>query len=174
MKYWIILFILIGLANGLSESFQITGTINAWQDGPISMRAIGQGTMDYGAERYAGGLSSGLNISDGTARYSFRAKDYAVRLNDFTGSIITESDATSTTVIGNGIGSIKTKSYENSSMGVLVTGFPSGELEGIGSWVINASSTRAQNTPNPMDTNVTDGTPHGNETVININKTSEV
>ena len=174
MRYLLIALLLIGLSSALSENFQVTGKINAWQDGPVSMRVSGEGTMDYGAERYAGGMSSGLTISNGTAKYTFRSEDYAVRLDDFTGSIITESDSASTTVDGNGIGSIKTRSYENASMGLLVTGFPSGELSAEGIWTIKASSARATPSVDLMETNVTDGTPFGNATVIEINKTMEI
>jgi hypothetical protein len=174
MRYLLIMFLLIGLTSALSENFQVTGKIDAWQDGPISMRVSGEGIMDYGAERYSGGLSSGLTISNGTALYSFRSEDYAVRLDNFTGSIITESDAASTTVDGNGVGTIKTRSYENSSMGALIMGFPSGELYGQGVWTIKASSARATPVVDPMETNATDGAPSGNETVIVINKTMEI
>jgi hypothetical protein len=145
--------------DALSENFQITGKIDAWQDGQVSMRAIGEGVMDFGAERYAGGMSSGLNISNGSARYSFRSADYAIRLDDFAGSIITESDTKGTTVDGNGNGSIRTFLYENSSMGALMMGFPSGELYGQGVWTIKASSARAIAPIGAMDTNESESNP---------------
>jgi hypothetical protein len=170
----ICLFSLIQTSFALSESFQGTGQINAWHDGYISDRVSGQGVIEYAAERYDGGFSSGFNISNGFGSYSFRAADYSIRLDEFSGSIVAESDKTSTTVDGTGTGIMKTRSFNASRMGVLVSGFPSGEINAKGVWTIKASSTRSQ-IPDPMAINVTeDGAPSGNLTIVVINSTSEV
>jgi hypothetical protein len=178
MKKVILLAILlissISTCFALSEDFKGEGQINAWHDGYVSDRASGTGIIEYAAERYEGGLSTGLNITKGIGSYSFRAADYSVRVDDFTGSIIAESDATSTTVDGNGTGTLKTRSFNASRMGALVSGFPSGELNAKGVWVIKASSTRAASI-NPMDVNVTaEAAPVENIPPVVINKTSEV
>jgi hypothetical protein len=176
MKFNILIILLISLvpASALSENFQGTGQINAWHDGYISDRVSGQGVIEYAAERYDGGFSSGFNISNGSGSYSFRAADYSIRLDDFSGSIVAESDKTSTTVDGSGTGSMKTRSFNASRMGVLVSGFPSGELNAKGVWTIKASSTRAQ-VSDPMAINVTaEAAPSGNLHVFVINNTSEV
>jgi hypothetical protein len=178
MRNFILLAILlissISTCFALSEDFKGEGQINAWHDGYISDRASGTGIIEYAAERYEGGLSTGFNITKGIGSYSFRAADYSVRVDDFTGSIIAESDATSTTVDGNGTGVLKTRSFNASRMGALVSGFPSGELNAKGVWVIKASSTRAT-IPDPMATNVTaDSAPVEKLPITVINKTSEV
>lgn len=171
----ILLIFSIPFASALSEDFKGEGQINAWHDGYISDRASGTGIIEYAAERYEGGLSTGFNITEGFGSYSFRAADYSVRVDDFTGSIIAESDATSTTVDGNGTGTLKTRSFNASRMGALVSGFPSGELNAKGVWVIKASSTRAA-ISDPMAINVTaEAKPNETtEQIIVINKTSEV
>lgn len=174
MRSIVILFLLIALASGLSEDFKGTGQINAWHDGYVSDRVRGTGIIEYAAERYEGGLSTGFNITKGMGSYSFRSEDYSVRVDDFTGSIIAESDATSTTVDANGTGTLKTRSFNASRMGALVRGFPSGELNAKGVWVIKASSTRAT-ISDPMAINVTaDAAPVEELPIIVINKTSEV
>ncbi len=175
MKSLLIFFLLISLGSGLSENFQGIGQINAWHDGDISDRAVAIGIIEYGAEKYDGGFSSGLNIT-GTAKYSFRAGDYSVRLDDFNGSIVAESDNVSTTVDGNGTGSIRTKSLEGSRMGVLVSGFPTAELNFRGVGEIHTSTTRAS-VHDPMETNTTaDSEPHVavKPPTLVINRTSEV
>jgi hypothetical protein len=150
----ILLISSISTCFALSENFRGEGQINAWHDGYVSDRASGTGIIEYAAERYEGGLSTGLNITKGVGSYSFRTADYSVRVDDFTGSIIAESDATSTIVDGNGIGTLKTRSFTASRMGFLVSGFPSGELNAKGVWEIHASSTRAAYV-DPMSINVT-------------------
>lgn len=158
----------------LSENFRGEGQINAWHDGYVSDRASGTGIIEYAAERYEGGLSTGLNITKGQGSYSFRAADYSVRVDDFTGSIIAESDATSTIVDGNGTGVLKTRSFNASRMGFLVSGFPSGELNAKGVWVIHASSTRAVYV-DPMSINVTaEAAPVEDIPPVVIDNTSEV
>jgi hypothetical protein len=174
MRLMIAFFLLISLASCLSEDFKGEGQINAWHDGYVSDRASGTGIIEYAAERYEGGLSTGLNITKGFGSYSFRSEDYSVRVDDFTGSIIAESDRISTTVDANGTGTLKTRSFNASRMGALVSGFPSGELNAKGVWIIKASSTRAT-IPDPMATNVTaDAAPVEKLPITVINKTSEV
>lgn len=178
MKINILLVILlissISTCFALSEDFKGEGQINAWHDGYVSDRASGTGIIEYAAERYEGGLSTGFNIIEGIGSYSFRAVDYSVRVDDFTGNIIAESDATSTIVDGNGTGILKTRSFNASRMGALISGFPSGELNAKGVWVIKASSTRAAYI-DPMTINVTaEALPAGELPIILINKTSEV
>ena len=173
IKTIILILLLIPVYSALSENIHLAGQIDAWHDGVIKDRASGTGTMEYAAEGYPGGFSSGFNLSDGLGGYSFDSGDYSVRLSDFSGSIVAESDKASTTVDGNGSGSIKTKSYDGSKMGVLVSGMPSGELNGRGVWVIHASTGRAAySEPSPMDTNTTEGKPSGNVTAIQINASS--
>jgi hypothetical protein len=154
LLFTLLLISSISACFALSEDFKGEGQINAWHDGIVSDRASGTGIIEYAAERYEGGLSTGLNIIKGIGSYSFRAADYSVRVDDFTGSIIVESDATSTIVDGNGTGVLKTRSFNASRMGVLVSGFPSGELNAKGVWEIHASSTRAAYV-DPMTINVT-------------------
>ncbi len=170
----ILLLSSVSTCMGLSEDFRGEGQINAWHDGYVSDRAKGTGTIEYAAERYEGGLSSGLNISNGTGSYSFRSEDYSVRVDDFTGSIIAESDRASTTLEATGTGSLKTRSFNASRIGFLVSGFPSGELNAKGVWVIKASSTRAVYV-DPMAINVTEeAAPVEEIAPIVINNTSEV
>jgi hypothetical protein len=166
-----ILLILLMIPTGvaLSENLRVSGQIDAWHDGAISDRASGTGVMEYAAEGYPGGFSSGFNLSDGQGSYFFDSGDYSIRLSDFSGSIVAESDSTSTTADGNGTGSIKTKSYDGSKMGLLVSGMPSGELNGRGVWVIHASTGSASydnTSPNLMDTNETESKPAGNFTPL--------
>ena len=171
IKIILILLLMIPIGAALSENFRVSGQIDAWHDGAIRDLASGYGTIEYAAEGYPGGFSSGFNLSDGQGGYFFDSSDYSVQLSDFAGSIVAESDAASTTVDGNGTGSIKTKSYDGSEMGVLVSGMPSGEINGRGVWVIHASTGRAIDNASPdvMATNVTESKPSGNATALEIN-----
>jgi hypothetical protein len=55
-------------------------------------------------------------------------------------------------------------------MGVLVSGMPSGEINGRGVWVIHTSTGRAPiDNASPMDTNATESKPVGNATPLQIN-----
>jgi hypothetical protein len=163
VKILVILFILLFPASALSESLTISGgQINAWHDGgPVKDRASGTGTIEYAWEGYEGGGSSGFNVSDGKATYFFGAEDYSIELRDFEGSIIAESDTSNTTIDGAGSGTMKTKSYDGSKMGILVAGMPSGEMNAKGIWEIHAISSARQVVGNTslMDDNITEGDP---------------
>lgn len=166
----IVLLVLLLPASALSESLTMSGgQINAWHDGLVKDRAVGSGTIEYAWEGYEVGGSSGFNVSNGKASYFFGAEDYSIELRDFSGEIIAESDPTSTTVDGIGVGTMKAKSYEGARMGVLVSGMPSGEMNANGIWEIHASSTGAAAVPDPMETNESDGNSTKEMSVLQIN-----
>lgn len=141
MNYFILLlslFVLLGQCNALSENIIVDGKINAWHDGIAKDRARGTGFAEYSVEQYAGGMSSGFNLT-GNGQYFFGSEAYTIELDDFSGLIVAESDGNSTTFDGNGNGTIKIKSYLGRS-GLLVNGMPSGELNAHGVWEIHANS----------------------------------
>ena len=113
MKLILVAFLLLSVAScELSESFQGVGMFSSWHDGDFKDRADATGIIDYGAEVFAGGLSSGLNVSGGLGSYFFAASDYTISLSQFNGSIVAESDDTRTTVDGSGMGKLETRAYE--------------------------------------------------------------
>ena len=175
IKTILLILLMIPISSALSENLRVSGQIDAWHDGSISDRASGTGIMEYAAEGYPGGFSSGFNLSAGQGGYSFDSGDYSVQLSDFSGSIVAESDSQSTTVDGNGTGSIKTKSYDGSKIGVLVSGMPSGEINGRGVWVIHANTGGSIDNASPdmMAANVTEGAPAGNVSAFQINASTE-
>ena len=66
MNYFILLlslFVLLGQCNALSENIIVDGKINAWHDGIVKDRASGTGFAEYSVEQYAGGMSSGFNLT---------------------------------------------------------------------------------------------------------------
>jgi hypothetical protein len=176
IKTIIFLLLLIPIGSALSENLRVSGQIDAWHDGAISDRASGTGTMEYAAEGYLGGFSSGFNLSNGQGSYSFKADDYSLQISDFSGSAIGESDSASTTADVNGTGTLKTKSYDNSRRGVLMLGMQSGEINARGIILgFHASTGRAIDNASPdlMDTNATEGEPVGNVTAFQINSSME-
>ena len=153
-KYIILLFLLIPIASaGLSESFIGQGLFESWHDGPIKDRASATGTIEYGAEVYAGGMSSGLNVSGGRGTYSFLAGDYSIRLQEFNGSIIAESDTAGTTVDGSGKGKLEIRSYGKAKSSVRP--FPIGGIASNGFFEIH-SATQAD--PTEITSNESDNT----------------
>jgi hypothetical protein len=171
MKTILLILLLIPISSALSENLRVSGQIDVWHDGSVSDRASGTGIMEYAAEGYPGGFSSGFNLSNGQGGYSFDSGDYSFQLSEFSGSAIGESDASGTTADINGTGTLKTKSYDNSRKGVLVLGMPSGEINARGVILgFHASTGRAAySEPSPMATNATEGKPVGNVTAIQIN-----
>lgn len=142
-KAALILFLLISVCSGLSESFKGDGYFASYHDGSISDRAAATGIVEYGAESYDGGFSSGLNVT-GSGAYSFLAPDYMISLSRFNGSIIAESDRAGTIVDGFGSGKLETRSYEP---GGTIRAFPIGGLNANGTFEIHVGSR-----PTPVDT----------------------
>jgi hypothetical protein len=173
IKTILLILLMIPISSALSENLRVSGQIDAWHDGSISDRASGTGIMEYAAEGYPGGFSSGFNLSNGQGSYSFKAEDYSFQLSDFSGSAIGESDSVSTTADINGTGTLKTKSYENSRPGVLMLGMPSGEINArgiiLGFHASTGSASYDNASPNLMDTDETEGEPVGNVTAFQIN-----
>jgi hypothetical protein len=166
----LIALVLISPCSALSEHIQGSGQISAWHDGLVKDRASGQGTFEYAWEGYAGGGSSGINLTDGKANYFFRSSDRSIWLREFSGLMVAESNEDGTTIDGNGTGKLESNSYEGRK-GVLVSGMSTGEINALGRWNISFSSTRAK-TVDPMETNATDGKPI-NTTMIRINASTE-
>lgn len=138
MRLILVAFLLISVAScDLSESFQGVGMFSSWHDGAVKDRVDATGIIDYGAEGFAGGLSSGLNVSDGLGSYSFVANDYTISLSQFNGSIIAESDSSGTTIDGAGMGKLETRSYD---IGGSIRGFPVGGMNSNGVFEIHAST----------------------------------
>lgn len=106
--WWLILILLPMISVGagiLSETFSGQGYMEAWHDSEkVTDRTVAQGRYDYGAELYPSGLSSGLNISNGTASYSFQSGDYSIRLKKFSGEIVAEADSNGTIIDLSGSG----------------------------------------------------------------------
>lgn len=139
MKLITVAFLLMSVAScDLSESFQGEGLFSAWHDGNFKDRIDATGIIDYGAEVFTGGLSSGLNISDGIGSYFFSSSDYTISLSQFNGSIIAESEGYGTTIDGTGTGKLETRAYE---IGGSIRGFPVGGMNSNGIFEIHATTT---------------------------------
>lgn len=135
IKLALILFIFFVSASAeMSEKFNGTGYFDTWHDGD---RASGIGVIEYGAETYSGGFSSGLNVT-GSGSYSFLSPDYFIRLDNFNGSIIAETDAEGTVVDAIGSGKLETRSLMKT--GFLMRGFPSGGMNANGVFEIHSST----------------------------------
>ena len=179
MKYMIlVLLMLMPLGAGiLSETFSGQGYMEAWHDSEkVTDRTTAQGRYDYGAEIYPSGLSSGLNISNGTASYSFQSGDYSIRLKKFSGEIVAEADSNGTIIDLSGSGKMSAISYPTRPFASSVRPFPIGGLEAKGEFSLHAA-TEFENIPLPTwngsvwaDTPVNQ-TPVINDTVI-INQTT--
>ena len=176
-KVWWLIIVLLPLVSVgaciLSESFQGEGYMEAWHDSDkVTDRTIAQGRYDYGAEMYTGGLSSGLNISNGSASYSFRSGDYAIRLKKFSGQVVAEADHNGTIIDAAGEGEMTAISYPTRPFASSVRPFPIGGLEAKGEFSLHAA-TEFENIPLPTwngtewaDIPVNPVIP-GNETPIN-------
>lgn len=175
MKYMIlVLLMLMPLGAGiLSETFSGQGYMEAWHDSEkVTDRTVAQGSYDYGAELYPGGVSSGLNISNGTASYSFRSGDYSLRLKKFSGSVVSEADTNGTIVDAAGEGEMVATAYPARPFASSVRPFPIGGLEAKGEFNLSAS-TEFENIPLDM-WNGTEwaNTPVNQTPVIDINQTT--
>ncbi len=179
MKYMIlVLLMLMPLGAGiLSETFSGQGYMEAWHDSEkVTDRTTAQGRYDYGAEIYPSGLSSGLNISNGTASYSFQSGDYSIRLKKFSGEIVAEADSNGTIIDLSGSGKMSAISYPTRPFASSVRPFPIGGLKGDGELFLHVT-TEFENIPIEMwngtewaNTPVNQ-TPVINDTVI-INQTT--
>ncbi|MFA5409926.1 MAG: hypothetical protein WC343_14225, partial [Bacilli bacterium] len=113
--WWLIIVLLPLVSVGsciLSETFTGEGYMEAWHDSAkITDRTTAQGRYDYAAEIYPGGVSSGLNITNGSASYSFQSGDYSIRLKKFSGEIVAEADSNGTIVDAAGEGEMVAISY---------------------------------------------------------------
>jgi len=170
-KVWWLIIVLLPLVSVgaciLSESFQGEGYMEAWHDSDkVTDRTIAQGRYDYGAEMYTGGLSSGLNISNGSASYSFRSGDYAIRLKKFSGQVVAEADHNGTIIDAAGEGEMTAISYPTRPFASSVRPFPIGGLEAKGEFSLHAA-TEFENIPLPT----WNGTEWANTPVIDINQT---
>ena len=151
MKYLIlVLLMLMPLGAGiLSESFSGQGYMEAWHDSEkVTDRTTAQGSYDYGAELYPGGVSSGLNITNGTASYSFQSGDYSIRLKKFSGQIVAEADSNGTIVDLSGSGVMSAISYPTRPFASSVRPFPIGGLKGDGELFLHVT-TEFENIPLP-------------------------
>lgn len=178
--WWLIIILLPMISIGagiLSETFSGQGYMEAWHDSEkVTDRTTAQGRYDYGAEVYPGGVSSGLNISNGSASYSFQSGDYSIRLKKFSGLIVAEADTNGTIVDAAGDGEMTAISYPTRPFASSVRPFPIGGLEAKGEFSLHAA-TEFENIPLPTwngsqwaDTPVNQ-TPVINDTVI-INQTT--
>lgn len=141
LKHIVIILLFISTVSAeLSESFTGQGLFESWHDGLVKDRVMAQGTIEYGAEVYPGGMSSGLNMSGGQGSYLFLASDYSIRLQEFNGSIIAESDQAGTTVDGSGEGKMEIRSYGNRKSSVRP--FPIGGIASNGIFEIHSSTSR--------------------------------
>jgi hypothetical protein len=180
VKVWwliIVLLPLVSVGSGiLSESFSGSGYMEAWHDSEkVTDRTTALGSYDYGSEMYAGGLSSGLNISNGSASYSFRSGDYSLRLKKFSGQVVAEADHNGTIVDAAGEGEMVATAYPTRPFASSVRPFPIGGLEAKGEFSLHAA-TEFENIPLEMwngtewaNTPVPPATPiiPGNTTPIN-------
>ena len=182
--WWLIIVLLPLVSVGaciLSESFQGEGYMEAWHDSDkVTDRTTAQGRYDYGAEIYPSGLSSGLNISNGSASYSFQSGDYSIRLKKFSGEIVAEADSNGTIVDAAGEGEMTAISYPTRPFASSVRPFPIGGLEAKGEFSLHAA-TEFENIPLDMwngsvwaniPVNQTPGTNETNVPVIIINQTT--
>lgn len=153
-KVWWLIIVLLPLVSVgaciLSESFQGEGYMEAWHDSEkVTDRTVAQGRYDYGAELYPGGVSSGLNITNGTASYSFQSGDYSIRLKKFSGEIVAEADTNGTIVDAAGEGEIVATAYPTRPFASSVRPFPIGGLEAKGEFSLHAA-TEFENIPLDM------------------------
>ena len=144
-KVWWLIIVLLPLVSVgaciLSESFQGEGYMEAWHDSEkVTDRTTAQGRYDYGAELYAGGVSSGLNITNGSASYSFQSGDYSIRLKKFAGQIVAEADTNGTIVDAAGEGEMVAISYPTRPFASSVRPFPIGGLEAKGEFSLHAAT----------------------------------
>lgn len=147
--------------------------MEAWHDSDkVTDRTTAQGRYDYGAEVYPGGVSSGLNISNGSASYSFQSGDYSIRLKKFSGEIVAEADSNGTIVDAAGEGEMVAISYPTRPFASSVRPFPIGGLEAKGEFDLHAA-TEFENIPLDM-WNGTEwaNTPVNQTPVIDINQTT--
>jgi hypothetical protein len=152
MKYMIlVLLMLMPLGAGiLSESFSGQGYMEAWHDSEkVTDRTVAQGSYDYAAELYPGGVSSGLNISNGSASYSFQSGDYSIRLKKFSGEIVAEADTNGTIVDAAGEGEMVATAYPTRPFASSVRPFPIGGLDAKGEFSLHAA-TEFENIPLDM------------------------
>ncbi|MDD4483958.1 MAG: hypothetical protein PHD55_06295 [Methanoregula sp.] len=174
--WWLIIVLLPLVSVGaciLSESFQGEGYMEAWHDSDkVTDRTTAQGRYDYGAEIYPSGLSSGLNISNGSASYSFQSGDYSIRLKKFSGEIVAEADSNGTIIDLSGSGKMSAISYPTRPYASSVRPFPIGGLKGEGKLFLHAA-TEFENIPIEV-WNGTEwaNTPVNQTPVIDINQTT--
>ena len=185
--WWLIIVLLPLVSVGaciLSESFQGEGYMEAWHDSDkVTDRTTAQGRYDYGAEIYPSGLSSGLNISNGSASYSFQSGDYSIRLKKFSGEIVAEADSNGTIVDAAGEGEMTAISYPTRPFASSVRPFPIGGLKGDGKLFLHVT-TEFENIPIDMwngtewantpvnQTPVINQTTNETETIDSINDTT--
>jgi len=193
-KVWWLIIVLLPLVSVgaciLSESFQGEGYMEAWHDSDkVTDRTTAQGRYDYGAEVYPGGVSSGLNISNGSASYSFQSGDYSIRLKKFSGEIVAEADSNGTIVDATGEGEMVAISYPTRPFASSVRPFPIGGLGAKGEFSLHAA-TEFENIPLDMwngsvwanipvnqtpvinDTVIINQTTNDTETIDSINDTT--
>ena len=187
-KVWWLIIVLLPLVSVgaciLSESFQGEGYMEAWHDSDkVTDRTTAQGRYDYGAEIYPSGLSSGLNISNGSASYSFQSGDYSIRLKKFSGEIVAEADSNGTIIDLSGSGKMSAISYPTRPYASSVRPFPIGGLKGDGELFLHVT-TEFENIPIEMwngtewantpvnQTPVINQTMNETETIDSINDTT--
>jgi hypothetical protein len=187
-KIWWLIIVLLPLVSVgaciLSESFQGEGYMEAWHDSDkVTDRTTAQGRYDYGAEIYPSGLSSGLNISNGSASYSFQSGDYSIRLKKFSGEIVAEADSNGTIIDLSGSGKMSAISYPTRPYASSVRPFPIGGLKGDGELFLHVT-TEFENIPIDMwngtewanvpanQTPVINQTMNETETIDSINDTT--
>lgn len=187
-KVWWLIIVLLPLVSVgaciLSESFQGEGYMEAWHDSDkVTDRTTAQGRYDYGAEIYPGGVSSGLNISNGSASYSFQSGDYSIRLKKFSGLVVAEADTNGTIIDLSGSGTMSAISYPTRPFASSVRPFPIGGLKGEGKLFLHAA-TEFENIPIEMwngtewantpvnQTPVINQTTNETETIDSINDTT--
>lgn len=185
--WWLIIIMLPVISVGtcvLSETFSGEGYMEAWHDSEkITDRTTAQGRYDYAAEVYPGGVSSGLNISNGTASYSFQSGDYSIRLKKFSGEIVAEADSKGTIIDLSGSGKMSAISYPTRPYASSVRPFPIGGLKGDGKLFLHVT-TEFENIPIDMwngtewantpvnQTPVINQTTNETETIDSINDTT--
>jgi hypothetical protein len=152
-KIWWLIIVLLPLVQAgagiLSESFSGRGYMEAWHDSEkVTDRTTVNGIYDYGAEIYPSGMSSGLNVTNGSASYSFTSGDYSIRLKKFSGQVVAEADSDGTIVDAAGEGEMTAISYPTRPFASSVRPFPIGGLEARGEFSLHAA-TEFENIPLP-------------------------
>jgi hypothetical protein len=141
-----------------SEWITCNGAFSSWHDGVdgvIKDRSLAHGNIEYQAELYEGGLSSGFTVLNGSGSYAFASRSYTVKLDEFEGTIVSEADDMGAVVKGSGKGHLILNLYGNSKTSVRP--FPIGEINANGFFKVD-SKTFSESGFTEVDMNESDST----------------